>query len=49
LLDPPAVDEKVRLPVAVALGICAAFTIAAGLSSPMIDFARHATTLFNLK
>jgi len=49
LLDPPAVEDAVRLPVAVALGICAAFTIAAGLSSPMIDIARHATTLFNVK
>ncbi len=49
LLDPPEVEEPVRLPVAVVLGICVAFTIAAGLSSPMIDVARHATMLFNLK
>jgi NADH-quinone oxidoreductase subunit N len=49
LLDPPEIDEPVRLPVAVALGVCVAFTIAAGLSSPMIDIARHATTLFNVK
>jgi len=48
LLDPPDVDEPVRLPVAVVLGICVVFTIAAGVSSPMIDIARHATTLFSI-
>jgi NADH-quinone oxidoreductase subunit N len=44
LLDPPAEEEVVRLPMALALAICAVFTIFAGVSSPIIDFARHATT-----
>ncbi len=44
LLAPPAEEEVVQLPMALALAICAVFTIAAGVSSPIIDFARHATT-----
>jgi NADH-quinone oxidoreductase subunit N len=44
LLDPPAEEDAVRLPMAVALATCAVFTIFAGVSSPIIDFARHATT-----
>jgi NADH-quinone oxidoreductase subunit N len=42
------VDEPVVVPplVAVALVICVLFTIAAGVSAPVIDFARHATILF---
>jgi NADH-quinone oxidoreductase subunit N len=44
LLDPPAEEEVVELPMALALAVCAVFTIFAGVSSPIIDFARHATT-----
>ena len=42
------VDEPVEVPylVGVALVICVVFTIAAGVSAPIIDFARHATLLF---
>ena len=42
------VDEAVEVPylVGVALVICVAFTIAAGVSAPVVDFARHATLLF---
>ena len=40
---PPA--EEIRVPPAVAIGlvVCVAFTLFAGVSSPVIDFARHAT------
>ena len=44
LLDPPAEEDVVQLPMALALAVCAVFTIFAGVSSPIIDFARHATT-----
>jgi NADH-quinone oxidoreductase subunit N len=44
LLDPPAEEDAVHLPMALALATCAVFTIFAGVSSPIIDFARHATT-----
>jgi len=46
-LEAPA-EERIEVPylVAVALVICVVFTIAAGVSAPVIDFARHATTLF---
>ena len=46
-LDPPP-EEVVEVPylVTVALVVCVVFTIAAGVSSPVIDFARHATLLF---
>ena len=43
-IDPPAEEEGVRLPMAAVLAVCAVFTIFAGVSSPIIDFARHATT-----
>jgi NADH-quinone oxidoreductase subunit N len=44
LLDPPAEEDAVQWPMALALAACAVFTIFAGVSSPIIDFARHATT-----
>jgi NADH-quinone oxidoreductase subunit N len=44
LLDAPAEEDAVRWPMAFALAVCAVFTIFAGVSSPIIDFARHATT-----
>lgn len=42
------VEETVEVPylVGLALVICVVFTIAAGVSAPVIDFARHATLLF---
>ena len=45
---PPVEIDRVRLPVAAALVICAVFTVAAGVSSPIIDFARHATSFFGV-
>ncbi|HLI01335.1 MAG TPA: NADH-quinone oxidoreductase subunit N [Acidimicrobiales bacterium] len=41
-------ETEIRIPVAdgIALAVCVAFTIFAGVSSPVIDLARHATTLF---
>lgn len=41
-------EDPVEVPylAAVALVICVVFTIAAGVSAPVVDFARHATTLF---
>lgn len=46
-LEPPP-DERVEVPLLVtaALAICVVFTIAAGVSAPVVDFARHATALF---
>ena len=43
---PPTTAIRTPLPVAIGLTVCVAFTIFAGVSSPVIDFARHATTLF---
>jgi NADH-quinone oxidoreductase subunit N len=43
---PPAEAAPVPFMVALALTICVVFTIFAGVSEPVIDFARHATTLF---
>lgn len=45
---PPAETDFVPLPVAAVLAICAVFTVAAGVSSPIIDFARHATSFFGV-
>jgi NADH-quinone oxidoreductase subunit N len=44
--EPP--DEKITIPVTVGIGlaVCVVFTIFAGVSSPVIDFARHATMIF---
>jgi NADH-quinone oxidoreductase subunit N len=41
-------DEKITIPATVAIGlaVCVVFTIFAGVSSPVIDFARHATMIF---
>jgi NADH-quinone oxidoreductase subunit N len=41
-------EAPVEVPVAVGLVLaaCVVFTIFAGVSSPIVDFARHATTLF---
>jgi hypothetical protein len=43
---PPTGDITVPFFVGLALAVCVAFTIFAGVSSPVIDFARQATTLF---
>jgi NADH-quinone oxidoreductase subunit N len=43
---PPTTAIVTPFPVAVGLTVCVVFTIFAGVSSPVIDFARHATTLF---
>ena len=44
--DPP--DGPVEVPFLVGLGllVCVAFTVFAGVSQPIIDFARQATTIF---
>ena len=44
--EPPTEPATVPFMVALALTVCVVFTIAAGVSAPVIDFARHATTLF---
>ncbi|HUE59685.1 MAG TPA: hypothetical protein VMO88_08905, partial [Acidimicrobiales bacterium] len=46
LEPPPTEATPVPFYVSLALTVCVVFTIFAGVSSPMIDFARHATTLF---
>lgn len=47
ILDaPPTEPIKVPLAVGAVLIVCAAFTIFAGVSSPVIEFAKHATMLF---
>ncbi len=46
LQAPPDTAIKVPAPVAIVLVVSVAFTIFAGVSSPVIDFARHATLLF---
>ncbi|MHB1535584.1 MAG: NADH-quinone oxidoreductase subunit N [Acidimicrobiales bacterium] len=43
---PPETRVRIPLPVGIALGVCAAFTIFAGVSSPVIDFAQKATAIF---
>jgi hypothetical protein len=44
----PPPDAKIKTPFTVAVGltVCVAFTLFAGVTSPVLDFARHATTLF---
>jgi NADH-quinone oxidoreductase subunit N len=46
LQAPP--DTKIKTPFTVAIGltVCVAFTLFAGVTSPVLDYARHATTLF---
>jgi hypothetical protein len=46
LETPPQGRVTVPLLVTVALAICVVFTIVAGVSSPVITFARQATMLF---
>jgi hypothetical protein len=46
LLAPSTDEIVVPLSVVAVLAICAAFTIAAGVSSVVVDFAHQATTLF---
>lgn len=46
LAEPAAIEEPTRPSVVLALACCAGFTIFAGVSTPMIDLARHATTFF---
>jgi hypothetical protein len=43
---PPTTAIVTPFPVVIGLTVCVVFTIFAGVSSPVIDFARHATTLF---
>jgi NADH:ubiquinone oxidoreductase subunit 5 (subunit L)/multisubunit Na+/H+ antiporter MnhA subunit len=43
---PPEAPVEVPAAVWLVLGVCVIFTIFAGVSSPIVDFARHATTLF---
>jgi NADH-quinone oxidoreductase subunit N len=45
-LLPPVGRIEVPVTDTIVLAICAAFTIMAGVSSPIIDFAKHATMLF---
>ena len=42
----PAEGDPVSLPTAIGLGVCVAFTIVAGVTPWVIDYARHATALF---
>jgi NADH-quinone oxidoreductase subunit N len=44
LQAPPTTAISVPPAVAIGLAVCVAFTIFAGVSSPVIDFAQHATT-----
>jgi NADH-quinone oxidoreductase subunit N len=46
LLDPPAGKVKIPFTIGITLAVCVAFTIFAGVSSPVIDFARQATLFF---
>jgi NADH-quinone oxidoreductase subunit N len=46
LADPPTGRITEPWPVVVALALCAAFTVFAGVTPVVIDFARSATTLF---
>lgn len=46
LLPPPATKVEVPLTVSILLAVCVGFTIFAGVSSPVIDFAHRATMLF---
>ncbi|HWG74172.1 MAG TPA: NADH-quinone oxidoreductase subunit N [Acidimicrobiales bacterium] len=43
---PPATKVTIPFTVGITLAVCAAFTIFAGVSSPVLDFARHANMLF---
>ena len=43
---PPAVVERVPPAAAIGLAVCVIFTIFAGVSSPVIDFARQAHMIF---
>ena len=43
---PPVTKVKIPLTVAIALGVCAGFTVFAGVSAPVLDFAKQATILF---
>ncbi len=46
LLPPPVGKIRIPFTVGVTLAVCVAFTIFAGVSSPVLDFAKQATTLF---
>lgn len=46
LSPPPASKVEVPLTVSILLAVCVGFTIFAGVSSPVIDFAHRATMLF---
>jgi hypothetical protein len=43
---PPATKVTIPFTVGITLAVCVAFTIFAGVSSPVLDFARHANMLF---
>jgi NADH-quinone oxidoreductase subunit N len=46
LMDPPTGPVKIPFTIGIALAVCVAFTIFAGVSSPVIDFAKQATMIF---
>lgn len=46
LLDPPTGKVRIPFTIGVTLAVCVAFTIFAGVSSPVIDFAKQATPFF---
>ena len=46
LLDPPSGKVRIPFTVGVTLAVCVLFTIFAGVSSPVIDFAKQATMFF---
>ncbi|MDQ6836980.1 MAG: NADH-quinone oxidoreductase subunit N [Actinomycetota bacterium] len=46
LLDPPTGKVTIPFTVGITLVVCVAFTIFAGVSSPVIDFAKQATMFF---
>ncbi len=46
LEQPPSTRITVPVPDAIVLGVCVVFTIFAGVSSPVVDFAHKATLIF---
>ncbi len=46
LIAPPTGRVRIPFTVGITLAVCVAFTIFAGVSSPVIDFARQATLIF---
>jgi NADH-quinone oxidoreductase subunit N len=46
LMEPPSGPVRIPLTMTITLAVCVAFTIFAGVSSPVIDFAKQATMIF---